>query len=253
MVTNKKLEVEKLKKIALWNKNFKPKIIDINQELFFLELQIIMNQGLFIQKLSIFRRHQILPNAGSFSPNANNDSFDLSSDFNASIRALPETNTNPRPGFEPSTMSDKLDYPIGNMATTHFGGSPSLFSGSSNRQFPTTSSPIKNPSNIPNRDSNPGQLDNLCQLEETDDEDLDTPIVENKPLTMAKITQVQWPNFEEKCFKKPADFDKLLKFSYVNNEVATPIINNHCQNDSNYTFFFQICYRFTCFIFMNFF
>jgi len=136
------------------------------------------------------RRHQILPNAGSFSPNANNDSFDLSSDFNASIRALPETNTNPRPGFEPSTMSDKLGYPSGNMGTTHFGGSPSLFSGSSNRQLPTTSSPIKNPSNISNRDSNPGQLDNLCQLEETDDEDLDTPIVENKPLTVAKITQV---------------------------------------------------------------
>ena len=60
----------------------------------------------------------------------------------------------------------------------------------SNRQLPTTSSPIKNPSNISNRDSNPGQLDNLCQLEETDDEDLDTPIVENKPLTVAKITQV---------------------------------------------------------------
>ena len=48
----------------------------------------------------------------------------------------------------------------------------------------------KNPSNISNRDSNPGQLDNLCQLEETDDEDLNTPIVENKPLTVAKITQV---------------------------------------------------------------
>ena len=116
------------------------------------------------------RRRQILPNTGSFSPNANNDSFDVSSDFNASIRALPE--------------DSKFGHPLGGTGTTHFGVS----TGTGNPLLPTTSSPIKNSSN------GAGQLDNLCQLEETDDEDVSTPVVESKPLTLAKITQVWYQN-----------------------------------------------------------
>ena len=121
-----------------------------------------------IQTFIIFlcRRRHILPNTGSFSPNANNDSFDVSSDFNASIRALPE--------------DSKFGHPLGGTGTTHFGVSI----GTGNPLLPTTSSPIKNSSN------GAGQLDNLCQLEETDDEDVSTPVVESKPLTLAKITQV---------------------------------------------------------------
>merc|ERR1719323_240741 len=97
------------------------------------------------------RRRQIIsPNANR---NVNTDSFDVSSEFNASIRALPE---------------EKSSY--------HFGKPPSSKPPSS------TSNGLKN---------GEGTLDNLCQLEETDDEDeAQTPTVENKPLGMAKITQV---------------------------------------------------------------
>ena len=91
----------------------------------------------------------------------------MSSEFNASIRALPE---------------DSKFGPLGGTGTTHFGAS---ISGTGNSIMPTTSSPIKNPSNRAGE-----QLDNLCQLEETDDEDVSTPVVESKPLTLAKITQV---------------------------------------------------------------
>ena len=97
------------------------------------------------------RRRQIIsPNANR---NVTTDSFDVSSEFNASIRALPE---------------EKSSY--------HFGKPPSSKPPSS------TSNGLKN---------GEGTLDNLCQLEETDDEDeAQTPTVESKPLGMAKITQV---------------------------------------------------------------
>jgi len=94
------------------------------------------------------RRRQIV------SPNAN--SFDVSSEFNASIRALPE---------DKSYLYGKQQSP------------------------PNSSKP-------PNSSSNGLQDggDNLCQLEETDDDDDDdaqTPTVENKPtLGLSKITQV---------------------------------------------------------------
>ena len=53
----------------------------------------------------------------------------------------------------------------------------------------SSSAAEKFPTNFSTTDA--GQLDNLCQLEETDDdEDVSTPVVENKPLTLAKITQV---------------------------------------------------------------
>jgi len=72
-------------------------------------------------------------------PSNLNGSFDVSSDFNASIRALPE---------------DKYSSPLKNLQHDQVE-------------------------------------DNLCQLEETDDdEDVITPIVENKPITQARITQV---------------------------------------------------------------
>ena len=95
------------------------------------------------------------------SPNMNrsvhNDSFDVSSELNASIRALPEDMLlktavhNPRSPLRPSQ-----------------------------------------PSTIDMASENGAQVDNLCQLEETDDEDVATPTVENKPsLGMgARITQV---------------------------------------------------------------
>lgn len=91
------------------------------------------------------------------SPNSNRSihDYDISSDYNASIRALPE---------------DKFLKP----------------------QPPLTSSSIK--SNLVktsnNGDTN-GTLDNLCELEETDDEEeAATPTVENKSLGLSRITQV---------------------------------------------------------------
>merc|ERR1712141_971685 len=93
------------------------------------------------------RRRQIV------SPNAN--SFDVSSEFNASIRALPE---------------DK-SYIFGKQSP------------------PSSSKPPNSSSNGRLQDG-----DNLCQLEETDDdddEDAQTPTVESKPaLGLSKITQV---------------------------------------------------------------
>lgn len=95
------------------------------------------------------RRRQIV------SPNAN--SFDVSSEFNASIRALPE---------------DK-SYIFGKQSP------------------PSSSKPPNSSSNGRLQDG-----DNLCQLEETDDDDDDdedaqTPTVESKPaLGLSKITQV---------------------------------------------------------------
>ena len=97
------------------------------------------------------------------SPNANNhlhhDTFDVSSEFNASIRALPE---------DKYTTSSPLK--INNSNNTN--GAPPLSIG------PPSSNGMR------------GTLDNLCQLEETDDEDAATPVVESKPLTVARITQV---------------------------------------------------------------
>ena len=79
-----------------------------------------------------------------------NDSFDVSSEFNASIRALPE---------------DSL-------------------------AFKATSLPTSTVRQVHQQQQSSGQEDNLCQLEETDDEDLATPTVESKPNLGAKITQV---------------------------------------------------------------
>lgn len=82
-----------------------------------------------------------------------NDSFDVSSEFNASIRALPED---------------------------------MLFKASNSSSLP----PHPNVMQMQQQSSGPAPDDNLCQLEETDDEDLATPTVESKPNLGAKITQV---------------------------------------------------------------
>ena len=82
-----------------------------------------------------------------------NDTSDVSSDFNASIRALPED---------------------------------MLFKASNSSSLP----PHPNVMQMQQQSSGPAPDDNLCQLEETDDEDLATPTVESKPNLGAKITQV---------------------------------------------------------------
>ena len=88
--------------------------------------------------------------------NANaNDSFDVSSEFNASIRALPED---------------------------------MLFKASNSSALPPPRH--SNVMQMQQQSSGPAPDDNLCQLEETDDEDLATPTVESKPNLGAKITQV---------------------------------------------------------------
>ena len=88
--------------------------------------------------------------------NANaNDSFDVSSEFNASIRALPED---------------------------------MLFKASNSSALPPPRH--SNVMQMQQQSSGPDPDDNLCQLEETDDEDLATPTVESKPNLGAKITQV---------------------------------------------------------------
>ena len=84
-----------------------------------------------------------------------NDSFDVSSEFNASIRALPED---------------------------------MLFKASNSSALPPPRH--SNVMQMQQQSSGSAPDDNLCQLEETDDEDLATPTVESKPNLGAKITQV---------------------------------------------------------------
>ena len=99
------------------------------------------------------RQSQIVVSPNANCSNINNDSFDVSSEFNASIYALPE---------------DEIYL---------FEKAPLLLS-----KPPSSSNGLKNE----------GILDYLCQLEENVDEedDIKTPTVESKPLDLVKIIQV---------------------------------------------------------------